>query len=176
VTRTVADLPGRETPPVIDAAYYKALSHPLRQRLLFALGRGPATISQLARALEVAKGSVIHHLKVLQNGGLVEAAGTKQVRGGTEHYYQRVAGPIIMPGNPAGAGAAMLSAVAHEIAAAPGDPLLALRHVRLTAATARRLTATLEELLHDVTDEPDASKRYGVLVAMFREAPAPSGN
>ena len=68
---------------------FKALGHPMRHRLLFALGQGEATISQLAAALGSNKGNIAHHLKVLADAGLVRPAGTRQVRGGTEQYYQR---------------------------------------------------------------------------------------
>lgn len=68
---------------------FKALGHPTRHRLLFALGRGEATISQLAATLGSNKGNVSHHLKVLARAGLVQAASTRTVRGGTEQYYRR---------------------------------------------------------------------------------------
>src|ERR1700733_2448782 len=37
------------------------------------------------------KGNIAHHLKVFREAGLVTPAGTRQVRGGTEQYYQRAA-------------------------------------------------------------------------------------
>src|SRR3712207_642159 len=76
---------------VSDAAQYKALGHPLRHRLLFALGQQPATISQLAKVLDQRKGNIAHHLDVLYAAQLVEIAETRTVRGGTEHYYRRAA-------------------------------------------------------------------------------------
>jgi DNA-binding transcriptional ArsR family regulator len=44
---------------------FKALGHPMRHRLLFALGRDEATISQLAATLGSNKGNISHHLRVL---------------------------------------------------------------------------------------------------------------
>ncbi len=76
---------------VSTAAQFKALGHPLRHRLLFALGKEAATISQLAVALGTAKGNVAHHLGVLRDAGMVHVAETRQVRGGTEQYYRRSA-------------------------------------------------------------------------------------
>ena len=61
----------------------------MRHRLLFALGQGEATISQLAATLGSNKGNIAHHLKILTSAGLVRLAGTRQVRGGTEQYYRR---------------------------------------------------------------------------------------
>ena len=53
----------------------------MRHRLLFALGQGEATISQLAVALGSNKGNVAHHLKVLVGAGLVRPAATRAVPG-----------------------------------------------------------------------------------------------
>ncbi len=71
-------------------AQYKALGHPLRHRIVFALGQQAATISQLAKALGQRKGNIAYHLGVLQAAHLVDIVETRQVRGGTEHYYLRV--------------------------------------------------------------------------------------
>src|SRR2546430_13285416 len=68
---------------------FKALGHPMRHRLLFALAQGEATISQLAVALGSNKGNVAHHLKVLAGAGLVRLAATRAGRGGTEQYWRR---------------------------------------------------------------------------------------
>ncbi len=57
------------------------MGHPLRQRLLFLLGE-PATISQLASRLDLAKGSIAHHLKVLRDAGAV----TSERRGNWVFY------------------------------------------------------------------------------------------
>jgi DNA-binding transcriptional ArsR family regulator len=70
--------PPDEVLTVISAAQYRALGHPLRHRLLFALGQHPATISQLAAALGSHKGNIAHHLKVLREAGLVAVTETRQ--------------------------------------------------------------------------------------------------
>ena len=70
---------------VARAEQFKALSHPMRHRLLFALGQGQATISQLAAALGSNKGNIAHHLKVLREAGLVESS-----RRGTWAFYRLV--------------------------------------------------------------------------------------
>ena len=67
---------------VATAEQFKALGHPMRHRLLFALGRGQATISQLAAALDSNKGNVAHHLGVLERASLVYRAGTARCAAG----------------------------------------------------------------------------------------------
>ncbi|MER5332941.1 winged helix-turn-helix domain-containing protein [Micromonospora sp. NPDC002717] len=173
MTPTPAEQPLDDLLEVTTPAQFKALGHPLRQRLLFALGQRPATISQLAAALGAAKGNVAHHLKVLRDAGMVRVAHTRQVRGGTEQYYQRSARRMrVAPGH-AAATAAMLGAVAEEVSAAPGEPLLHLRHLRLTAAQAERLGAALSELLDTAEDAGEGEERYGVLVSLYRQTPPP---
>src|SRR5438552_2467775 len=118
---------------------FKALAHPLRHRLLFALAR-PATLGQLAAALGSRKGNIAYHLKVLWEAGMVRVVSTRAVRGGTEQYYQRTARQIdLADEKSAAATPVFLQAVAAELATAEGDPLLVLRDVRLTAAQAERL-------------------------------------
>jgi len=147
---------------------FKALSHPLRQRLLFALGHEPATISGLAVSLAVHKGSVAHHLKVLREAGMVHVVETRQVRGGTEQYYQRTARKLEVRDAPAEHNAAVFTAVAHELSRAPEEPTVVLRHLRLTPAAAERLSAELLRLVESQEDAGDAV--HGVLVALYKRS------
>lgn len=175
--------PPDEVLTITSPEQYRALGHPLRHRLLFALGQRPATISQLAVALGSHKGNIAHHLKVLREAGLVAVTETRQVRGGTEQYYQRTARRLDFP---AELGAAhtgvMLRAVADELASATGEPLLVLRNIRLTADQAGRLASTLRELAHGLEDAGDGEARYGLLVSLYQPRqpgqaapPTPSG-
>ncbi|WP_367128381.1 ArsR/SmtB family transcription factor [Saccharothrix sp. HUAS TT1] len=149
---------------------YKALAHPLRQRLLFALGRAPATTSQLAVSLGAQKGNVAHHLKVLREAGLIRVAETRRVRGGTERYYQRTAKRLSVPGPAAGHTEALLGAVAEELRQAPGQPVLALRHLRLTEEGARELGEVLRRVVDQAEDVGGDEAVHGVLVALYRQS------
>ncbi|MFF2951582.1 helix-turn-helix domain-containing protein [Kitasatospora sp. NPDC057965] len=148
---------------------FKALSHPLRQRLLLALGGQPATAAELAAALDSRKSTVAHHLKVLQEAGVVRIVETRKVRGGSEHLYRRTARRITVAGRDAGPTTALLGAVAEECAKAPREPLLSLRHLRLTAAQAARLAATLQALVDEAVEAPDGEPVHGVLVALYEQ-------
>ncbi|MFE0043369.1 ArsR/SmtB family transcription factor [Streptomyces albireticuli] len=153
---------------------FVALSHPLRQRLLFALSHRPATISRLAAQLDAKKGNVGHHLKVLRAAGLVHIAGTRQVRGGTEQYYQRTARHMVVA-EPQGAGtAAMFAAVAQELDRSPAEHHLTLRHLRLSPAKARELGETLARLVDEAEENAEDQPVHGVLVALYQQAP-PAG-
>ncbi|GAA2839545.1 ArsR/SmtB family transcription factor [Crossiella cryophila] len=159
-------LPQDEVLAVTTPAQFKAMAHPLRQRLLFALGQTPATISQLAGSLSVAKGSVAHHLKVLREAGMVRIGETRQVRGGTEQYYQRAARRFEVPDGLAGPTTALLHAVAEEVVGSP-DPMLTVRHLRLTAEQAAEFRGRLQGLVDSLSDAGDGETGYGVLVTMY---------
>jgi DNA-binding transcriptional ArsR family regulator len=159
---------------VTSAQQYGAFAHPLRLRLLRALGERPATISQLAATLGTRKGNVAHHLRVLRDAGLVRVGFTRQVRGGTEQYYERVARRYELRGGPANEQSAIaLGVVADEIAAAPADPYLTLRDLRLTQEQVDRLTRQLTSLLHALDEAPASERRYGVILGVWRRPLTP---
>jgi DNA-binding transcriptional ArsR family regulator len=171
----MADVP--DLPDVLettDPAQLKALAHPLRNRILFALGADGATVSQLAKSLSTNKGNVAHHLAVLQQAGLVHRGERRQVRGGTEQYFLRVARRLRTPaGSRAGHTLALLQAVAEEIDGSPSDALLNLRRIRLTRQQAASLAAHLERLVHELPEAGPHEATYGVLVSVFQSGPAP---
>ncbi|MFI1095019.1 ArsR/SmtB family transcription factor [Streptomyces sp. NPDC020917] len=162
--------PPQDVQEVGSPQQFAALAHPLRQRLLFALGQQPATISGLAVQLEVGKGNVAHHLKVLREAGLVYVAETRQVRGGTEQYYQRT-GRRMVVAEPAGAGtAAMFGAFAQELDRSASETVVTFRHLRLTPEKARVLGETLARLVDEADEDPAGEPVHGVLVAMYERA------
>jgi DNA-binding transcriptional ArsR family regulator len=83
---------GRDRP--FDPHLAKALSHPLRQRILERLSAsGEASPTQLARALDAPLGNVAYHMRILHQLGFVELVGTRQRRGALEHRYRALAHP-----------------------------------------------------------------------------------
>jgi DNA-binding transcriptional ArsR family regulator len=150
---------------VATTQQFKALGHPMRHRLLFALGQGEATISQLAATLGSNKGNIAHHLKVLTDAGLALPAGTRQVRGGTEQYYRRAHRGLQF--HDAAITQAAFSAIAAEIAAAEPEPFLILRTLRLNPRHAEQIAASLRDLA-DQEDDADDDPRYGLLLGLYQ--------
>ena len=146
---------------------FKALGHPMRHRLLFALGQGEATISQLAATLDSNKGNIAHHLKVLTDAGLALPAGTRQVRGGTEQYYRRAHRALQF--HDAATTQTAFSAIAAEIAAAEPEPFLILRTLRLNPRHVEQIAAALHDLA-DEKDDADDDPRYGLLLGLYQPA------
>ncbi|MFJ3925365.1 ArsR/SmtB family transcription factor [Streptomyces sp. NPDC090022] len=155
---------------IVAPEQFAALAHPLRQRLLFALGQRPATVSQLAVQLDAKKGNLAHHLKVLREAGLIRIAATRQVRGGTEQYYQRTARSMLVAEPQAAGTAAMLGAFAQELDRSTGEHALRLRHLRLSPDRARALGEALTRLVDEAEQEPEGEPVHGVLVAMYEQA------
>ncbi len=143
-----------------------------------------ASTSELATALETPKGTVGHHLKVLERAGLIRVVRTRKVRALTEKYYGRVARLFVLKGDEGMpeelkggvVAATMLRQAADEVIAA-GDPdgndSSALIHVRLTPETRRRFEQRLNRLVADLQRAEDASGApHALAYALFR-APTP---
>lgn len=155
---------------IVAPEQFAALANPLRQRLLFALGRQPATVSQLAAQLDAKKGNVAHHLKVLREAGLVHVSETRQVRGGTEQYYQRTARHMVVAEPQVAGSAAMLVAVAQELDRSPAETHLTLRHLRLSPTKARQLGKDLAKLVDEAEADAEDQPLHGVVVALYQQA------
>ena len=61
-------------------AVLQAVSDPSRRTVLEALSQGPATVSELAALLPIARPGVSRHLRVLREAGLVEVRHEAQFR------------------------------------------------------------------------------------------------
>ncbi|HET9103421.1 MAG TPA: winged helix-turn-helix domain-containing protein [Solirubrobacteraceae bacterium] len=72
---------------VEDPRYVKALSHPLRIRILAILEEQQMSPVQLAARLHATLGTVAYHVRTLEQLGLVELVATHQRRGATEHVF-----------------------------------------------------------------------------------------
>jgi DNA-binding transcriptional ArsR family regulator len=72
----------------LDTRLAKALSHPLRQRLLMAYTNREVSPSQVARELDESLGDVSYHTKRLVEHGCVELVRAVRGRGGVKHFYR----------------------------------------------------------------------------------------
>lgn len=62
------------------SSIFRALSDPTRRAVVERLGRGPASVSDLAAAFEMALPSFLQHLAVLEECGLVRSSKEGRVR------------------------------------------------------------------------------------------------
>lgn len=71
----------------------RALSHPLRLRILSLLTGASMSTAELARELEMNHAAVSFHMRKLADAGYIELVETRSVRGGKERRYRpRAAG------------------------------------------------------------------------------------
>lgn len=82
---------------VADPRWLRAISHPIRVRLLAMLEEEAASPVVLAAKLEQPLGTIAYHVRTLYELGLLKLVSTRQRRGATEHYYRTVARPAPSP-------------------------------------------------------------------------------
>ena len=78
-----------------DPRYVKAISHPLRVRILAMLQERTASPSQLSEWLGATLGTTAYHVRALHKLGLIELADETRVRGAIEHHYRAGTRPMI---------------------------------------------------------------------------------
>jgi DNA-binding transcriptional ArsR family regulator len=74
----------------LDESLLRAISHPLRHRLLGMLDGRVASPNQLARELGLPLGRVSYHIRLLSDLGAIELVRTEPRRGALEHFYRAV--------------------------------------------------------------------------------------
>src|SRR5215213_7401614 len=78
-----------------DPRYVRALSHPLRVRILAMLQERTASPSQLSEWLGATLGTTAYHVRSLHQLGLIELADETRVRGAIEHHYRAGKRPMV---------------------------------------------------------------------------------
>jgi DNA-binding transcriptional ArsR family regulator len=149
----------------------------VRTKIVFLLRERAASITELAEVLSSPKGTVGHHVKVLEQAGLIRVVRTRKVRALTEKYYGRVAKLFVLrsdeslPDELTGSlGAMMLQQAASEaLATRPENDQSALLHVRLSEKDLLRFQKRLNRLVADFqrADDP-AGDTHALALALFR--------
>jgi predicted ArsR family transcriptional regulator len=136
--------------------------------------------TELADKLGLPKGTVGHHMKVLEKAGLIQVVRTRQVRAMTEKVYGRSARLFLFESTDANGedvrnvAAATLRRAAEEMLplVEDGRTTFAVVRANLTDADARRLSRRLEKLVDDfrAADTPDGQNAYGMAAAIYPRA------
>ena len=79
---------------LVDPRIAKALSHPMRARILGILDERVASPNELAEIIEERLPNVSYHVRALLDLGCIELVDTAQRRGAIEHYYRAVVRPF----------------------------------------------------------------------------------
>jgi DNA-binding transcriptional ArsR family regulator len=78
-----------------DPRYVKAMSHPLRVRILALLDERTASPVELAGWLGATLGTTAYHVRTLERIGLIELIRETRVRGAVEHHYRAKERPSV---------------------------------------------------------------------------------
>ncbi len=170
--------------PINTAQQFKAISDPMRSRILGIIQNQPATAKQIADILNASPGAIGHHLHVLEAAGLAQVVARRLIRGIVANYYTRTARIFTydLPREVTGNTSINLKIIAkayEELAEAEADSkedvnqCAGFPHVRLSPERAQYYSERLQTLVDDILQEiPDPNgKVYGILVSMFM-APA----
>ena len=150
----------------------RALGDEVRTKIVARLRERALSTTELAGDLGLPKGTVAHHVKVLEKAGLIRVVRTRRVRALTERFYGRVARLFVFkaedPADARALGAASLRQASDEVAAAPEGATFGLVRARLSAADAKRLERRLERLVDDFRAKEIADGVLtGLAVAMW---------
>jgi DNA-binding transcriptional ArsR family regulator len=159
---------------------FRALGDDLRTQIVVLLRDHAASTTELAEKLGLPKGTVGHHLKVLEKAGLVRVVRTRKVRAVTENYFGRTARLFVFKSTGAdgedvrNVAAASLRRAAEELLPIGDDArtTFAVVRARLTDADAKRLTKRLERLIDDFrAAEAKSGREYGFAAALYERMP-----
>ncbi len=170
----------------LRAEQTKLMLHPTRRRIIDLLSERAATTSQLADVLEQPKGTIGHHCKALEAGGLITVVRTARVRAIEERYYGRTARLFIMD-DLEGLGVSfghVLDETFAELQQAAlqrsgpddrlasgdgiGDHLATARYARIPADRASEWAGRLAALADEfAAQERGGEQVYGVLLGLF---------
>ena len=158
----------------------RALVEDTRQQIVHLLLERAATISELAKTLDIPKGTVGHHVGVLEETGLIHVVRTKKVRAIEAKYYGRAARTYVLTSAmETGTGMApdfFLTAAAAEFAEASDSyseaeesPIMStLRYARVPDDRAAEWLLRLGELTQEfASDARGGDTTYGMLVAFY---------
>ena len=84
----------RSSLDLVDPRIAKALSHPMRARILVILNERVASPNEIAETIDERLPNVSYHVRALLDLGCIELVDTAQRRGAIEHYYRAVVRPF----------------------------------------------------------------------------------
>ncbi len=181
----MADLspPGYELDETLafqSSEQFRALFEETRLRIVDLLLERAATVTELAAVLDKPKGTVGHHVGVLEHAGLIRVVRTKKVRAIEAKYYGRTARTYLLTPQVdvdlhVSPDYFLTSAAAEFAKASHGDEELihntmisTLRYARIPADRAREWALRLGELAQEfVSEERGGETTFGLLVALY---------
>jgi DNA-binding transcriptional ArsR family regulator len=147
------DYEAPETMIVSDPKQLRAMADPFRVQLVQLMRDQARSTHELAEELSVPRGTVGHHLKVLENAGLIKVVRTRKVRALTEKFYGRTARLFLYqtddPDSHRTIGSNTMRQATGEVESAAEVTGFGLVRARLTKKDMCRLERRAQKLLDD---------------------------
>jgi DNA-binding transcriptional ArsR family regulator len=147
------DYEAADTLLVTEPAQLRAMADPFRTQLIQLLRNRARSTQEISEELEVPKGTVGHHLKVLESAGLIRVVRTRKVRAVTEKFYGRTARLFLYqtedPADGRALSAVTLRQAANEVDLAPVVSGFGLVRARLTEKDMSRFERRAKKLMDD---------------------------
>jgi predicted ArsR family transcriptional regulator len=147
------DYEAEDTMVVADTVQLKAMADPFRVQLIQLMRDQARSTQELAEELSIPKGTVGHHLKVLEAAGLIRVVRTRKVRAVTEKFYGRTARLFLYhaedPADGRAISANTLRLAASEVEQAPLVSGFGLVRARLAKKDIDRFDRRAKKLMDD---------------------------
>jgi DNA-binding transcriptional ArsR family regulator len=147
------DYEAEDTMIVSEPPQLRAMADPFRVQLIQLLRDQAHSTQELSEELSVPKGTVGHHLKVLESAGLIRVVRTRKVRAVTEKFYGRTARLFLYqtedPADGRAISAVTLRQAANEVELAPLVTGFGLVRARLSMKDIDRFERRTKKLLDD---------------------------
>lgn len=167
------DYEAPETLVVSQPEQLRALADGVRTAVIALLRERAFSIQQLSEKLDIPKGTIGHHVKVLEGAGLIHVVRTRKVRAVTEKFYGRTARLFLFhaedPEDAKAIGTAMLRQAANELERAPEGTGFGHTKASIAKKDIVRLERRLKRLMQDfrAAETPDGDP-YALVTAMYR--------
>jgi DNA-binding transcriptional ArsR family regulator len=169
--------PDYEAPDVLvvsERSQLQALANDVRTTIIALLRERARSTQQLAHELGVPKGTIGHHLKVLERASLIRVVRTRQVRAVTEKFYGRTARLFLFevedPADARALGAAAIRRAAAELEVSPDTIRFGFPKARLQRADALRIERRLKRITDDfLAAETPGGTPYALAVALYEQ-------
>lgn len=165
---------------ITTAEQFKAISDPIRGRILNIIRHHPSTAKQIAQRLNATPGAIGHHMQVLEKAGLAQVVARRMIHGIVAKYYARTARIFMYDMPPEAtdnipADVHILTAARDELAEVLHDDKETLRlggfpHARLSMERATEFAERMNALMQEFLEEPanENGDVYGLCVFMFK--------
>lgn len=147
------DYEAEDTLLVTEPPQLRAIADPFRTQLIQLLRDRARSTQDLSMELGIPKGTVGHHLKVLESAGLIRVVRTRKVRAVTEKFYGRTARLFLYqtedPADGRAISAITLRQAASEVERAAHSTGFGLVRARLAKKDVARFERRAKKLMDD---------------------------